>query len=374
MPILSWNDIITKVCYRVGITQPTPLQRAVILNLAKDELVSIHAVAEDVKELDKSFAIFDGKEPANAPAAITTVGSTQASNGFYKYAIVYYNNLQGESKIVESNSIELVNNTIQTLRLQNIPVRPHGVDKIIIYRTKVNGNSYYKLAELTNDVTVYNDNINDSALTISYTVPEKYADTSDISLPDDLFALTKVQFYGTDNQTKLLTVETNTEEEFATLSNKISSDGGDIRKIMLGEIPYQSHTSFEDVLYQGAVVYTIRNSSNSLKINYKPRVHGYLHLTYIKNPEIDQSILTAPIDFVYSFYNLVITGVTKRYINSLLIAETNEVKLQSLTVLLRIIIDEYKVLLKSYIGYRRKKVGVQQARLPNFLNDPYMEI
>ena len=104
---------------------------------------------------------------AACTAALAGTGAGLLSNGIYTYKITYVSGL-GETDVGPvSFPVTVVNYAANgKINLTNIPVSPiTGVSARNIYRTKTGGSTYYLVDTIPdNTVTIYTDNIADSAL------------------------------------------------------------------------------------------------------------------------------------------------------------------------------------------------------------------
>lgn len=367
---LTWYDLIMRVANKVGIVQPTPLQQQTIVYYLQDALIKIRGISEDNRVINKKVAVFDGNPPEDSLIVSLASGVTTLANGFYKYAYSYYNELMGESKIIEIPApVELVDNTLTHIRFTLPSTLPHGINKFIVYRTKVNGNEYYKHSEHTSGGTKI-DSVEDSSLTLIYDKTE-FADTADLFFPTEAFIVTEIIFYDTEGNT-LLSQETFSEDEFSRISRNYQFNSGE--SIITTEGIRKYPITLEDLKYQGAVAYTLRKTY-PLKFNYSPRFNGYIKFNYSVIPEVVATNLSSSPEIAYTFAYLLTQDATISYIKSLMISEKlSDVSLQAIAVVLRTEIDEYKTTLRRYLSYIHRNVNTPIVQLHDFLNDPKMEL
>ncbi len=366
---LSWNDLIMRVANKVGIIQPTPYQIKSITYFLQDALIKIRGISEDIRIINKKVAVFNGASPTVPLTVTLSAGSTLLLSGFYKYAYSYYNSLIGESDFIEiASPIELTDNTIQRIFFELPNTLPHGVEKFIVYRTKVNGSVYYKHSEHTTGGSKL-DAVEDTSLTELRNITE-FADTADATFPSDAFLVTEIQFYDVDN-VLLLSKETSSEDEFTRVTGNYSyPDGEVITTEGIQRIP----TTFEDLTYQNTIRYTLRKTY-PLKFTYQPRFNGYIKFNYSVIPEVIVNDLDSTPEIAYTFSSLLVQDATISYIKSLMVSEKlNEIAIQSLAILLRVEKSEYDINLKRYLSYVHRNVGSPSVRLHDFLNDPKMEL
>lgn len=375
---LSWNDLVMRVANKVGITQPTPLQQNTILYNLMDALAEIRATAQDIKVLDKKYAVFDGVKPDTIPSAVVSSGngSSQLTSGVYRYAYCFYNELQGETELVDfSSSVQLDDSSTQQITITGLPNIPHGVSGIVIYRTKVDGTVFYKHSVRTSSAS-FVDNVPDSSLIEIYEELEHYADTSDISLPNNLFVLTQLKFTDIEDK-QLLAKEATSEEEFVRVKKEIVGQTESSTSVGSEPVVLTSGT-FEETLYSGSIIYTLRNTYPKT-INYKPRFNGYIYLTYTEVPDVNLTDLEAKPEVAYLFRQLLVKHATLSYLFNILsqvpIEERlTEAQIQSLIILYRVESSNYEKMLKRYVGYTKQRVAPYQTRLPDFINDIKMEL
>lgn len=377
MAKLNWKDITTRVANRCGIEQMTPYQKSSILGHIKDTLIKIHVVSEDNTKRSTRYAIFDGLPISTAPTVESTAAPLEAPSGLnpgiYRYAFAYYNSIQGESELVQSAQVEFFGVADEQIHITGIPVRPHGVDSIKVYRSKVDETTtFYLHSTLSNDATSFYDRTADTSLGAVYTTPTKYANESNITFPDDYLALRQVIFEDVDGN-QLLAIEAYSEEQFQKYSPSDVASEGTIREVMAGSLPYDTDIREERIPNSSAIFYTVQDTL-PITFNYKNRQAGYLTWLYVAIPDADFAIMTASPDIMYAYYDTIIEGASFRYLQTKLLTVTNEAQLQAMTVLIRVAKSEYEASLKKYTGLVKRTAEVQILQIPSFLNDPTMDI
>ena len=103
-----------------------------------------------------------------APTIGTTAGGGGVGAGTYKYAVANIAGDMGEGPIgTPGTVVTAANDTVNLSVISDAPSRYEQSAKRI-YRTKLNGSSFFFLAEIANTVTTYNDITPDTALSQQY--------------------------------------------------------------------------------------------------------------------------------------------------------------------------------------------------------------
>lgn len=107
------------------------------------------------------------KPPVTGPIATTHYNIGNMIPGHYRYKVTYYTGMSETTASNPSNEIN-IDNTTSSVILSNIPISTsNNVLERIIYRTKHDGSTYYKLASIKNNTTTeYLDLADDSELII----------------------------------------------------------------------------------------------------------------------------------------------------------------------------------------------------------------
>ncbi len=117
--------------------------------------------------------------PPQPLAAATAAGSAlvggASAASIYKYAVSFVTAL-GETEPGSSTSLSVAQSTTANGSLSAIPTGPSGVTARRIYRTKVNGSTFYRLAEISdNTTTTYTDSTTDAGLLSTSPPPSNFA-------------------------------------------------------------------------------------------------------------------------------------------------------------------------------------------------------
>lgn len=115
-----------------------------------------------------------GGPPASAPSGVASATGGSMAAGVYKYVVSFIaQNTQTNqsSKTAETTGSPTLTVTVPaggtgSVALSSIPIGPAGTTHRRIYRTQVNGSTFYALTTLDNTVTTYNDTHADADLTL----------------------------------------------------------------------------------------------------------------------------------------------------------------------------------------------------------------
>lgn len=380
MARLNYKDILNRVANRVGIVQPDNYQKLSIQQHIYDELIWIHARTEDKREVTAKLAIFDGLPPTQEPVVTVTddpgLGLGDGMDlGEYIYKFAYRSALQGETETAFEISATITT-AQQKVVITELPQLPHGVDSLIIYRTKSDGALFFLLFEKTDNLTYQVDTKKDTDLTVVYSTPTRYATESYLSFPDDYFLLRKASFFN-EESVRLASKELPTEEEFIGYDPApIQENSDSFRDVVNGTSPFTTPITEENIRYDGIVAYTIQDTMPPT-FNFKPRFNGYLEWLYLAIPDVTFSNMSANPEMFYAFIDLLVTGATIRMTKVMMRnpdLKMTEAQINALVVTLRMDTDEYKNKMKNYAGYIKKTTDVHAVRGFNFLNDLSMDI